>query len=280
VDCKKALQTTNNDLNAALDWLREHGAAKTSSKVQGRETTEGLIAIQISDNNTVASIVRVSSETDFAGRSSKFVSFVSDVAAAIANVDATGRVDSNDILNATTNGKTVKDQLDEVIVAIRENISVSDAIKLSASSDSKSILVGYVHNKIDTSIEAGTAAAILEISPTKEGISTVELQTVGKKLAMHIVAAKPQYMTPDDVPDEEVQKEKDILTKQIVGDAANKTKSPEMIEKIVQGKLRKYYQAVCLLEQGHMLEDKNPKVESVLKESGIEVKQFTALSIN
>lgn len=284
VDCKKALQNSDDNINAAMDWLREHGAAKTSSKVQGRVTTEGLVAIKVSDDGKSASIVRVSSETDFAGRSAKFVDFVMNVAHATLETNDVGKLDSTSVLASQYNGKTVKDMLDEAIVAIRENISVADAIKL----DSKDgIFVGYVHNKINSS-DAGTSAAIVEIAPIEGNMnaSTETLQMAGKKLAMHIVAARPQYLAPTDVPVDEVRKEKDILMKQLLSDdddaanAKNKKKSPEMLEKIVEGKLRKFYEIVCLTEQSHMIEEKNPKVGKVLSNLDVTVNNFTTLSIS
>lgn len=271
VDCKKALQNANNDLNAAMDWLREHGAAKASSKVQGRETTEGLVGIKVSDDGKTASIVRVSSETDFAGRSSKFVDLVLDVAGATLNTNQTGKLENNDVLEAKINDKTIKDLLDESIVAIRENISVADAIKFATN---EGIFVGYVHNRMNGT-DAGTSAAIVELVPINGDVSLETMQSAGKKLAMHIVAAKPQYTSPADVPENDVEKEKEILIK-LMGET---NKTPEMLEKIVQGKLRKFYESICLTEQPHMIEEKNPKVADVLKNLGIKVKSYTALSI-
>jgi elongation factor Ts len=290
VECKKALQSTSNDLNAAIDWLREHGSAKASAKVQGRETTEGLVAIQISSDGKSGSIVRISSETDFAGRSDKFVSFVADVASATSTVPsataATGggqqQLDSESVLSAQANGKSVKDLLDEVIVAIRENISIAEAIKLESSSDSSSIFVGYVHNKIQLNVNAGTAAAVVELVPIKGDVTTsIEvLNSIGKKLAMHVVAAKPLYNSISEVPEIDVQKETEVLTKQLTTDPANQSKPLSVIEKIVQGRLRKFYEMICLTEQGHMLEEKNPKIGDYMKSVGVEVKSFKLLSIN
>jgi elongation factor Ts len=290
VECKKALQSSDNDLNAAIDWLREHGAAKATSKVQGRESTEGLVAIYISSDGKSGSIVRVSSETDFAGRSDKFVSFVTDVATATAtttnNNNTTTMIggqqllDSDTILSAQANGRCVKDLLDDVIVAIRENISVAEAIQLNSGNNSNSIFVGYVHNKIQSTVDAGTAAAVVELVPMNDSISIETIHSVGKKLAMHVVAAKPLYNTISEVPADEVQKETDLLSKQLTSDPANETKPTNVIEKIVQGRLRKYYEMICLSEQGHMLEEKNPKVRDVLKSVGIEIKSFKLLSIN
>lgn len=271
-ECKKALQCSNNDIEAAMDWLREHGAAKASKKVLGRITNEGLVGIKVSDNKKSATIVRIASETDFAGRSSKFVNFVMDVTNAALAVDASGKISDTLLLQAPCTNGTVKGVLDEVIVAIRENISIVDAIKITSE---KGILVGYVHNKID-SHDAGMCAAIVEVSTINERkVPHETLYAVGKKLAMHVVAAMPQYMRPTDVPESEIQRERDLLSKQI----SDSSKSPEMMQKIVHGKLRKFYESVCLTEQQHMIEDKNPKVGTFLSSQGIAVTNFIVLSI-
>lgn len=274
VDCQKALKHADNNITAAMDWLRKHGAAKASSKVQGRSTTEGLVAVKISDDKKSVAVVRVASETDFASRSSKFVDLVVDVSAATLGSTDNGILAENVISELSLNNKTVKNMLDEAIVAIRENISITDAIKYNSVDG---VFVGYVHNKVSEA-DAGTSAAVVEITTLEGQIVPMEtMQTIGKKLAMHVVAARPLYCTPSNVPIEEIQKEKDIITAQLGSTIENKKK--EMVDKIVDGKLRKFYESVCLIEQGHMLEEKNPKVGAVLKEHGLTVKEFTLLSI-
>lgn len=293
VDCKKALQEAANNLPKAMDWLREHGAAKASSKVAGRTTLEGLVGLQIANDGQKAALVKVTSETDFAGRSALFVRLVAGVAD--ATLHATSSVSLNDddednlpLLSAqkASNGKTVQTLLDEAIVAIRENIAVADAIQLqsSGSDASRGVLVGYVHNRVDMAVPAGTAAAVVELVPLATGQATKtfaaataeSLQTAGKKLAMHIVAARPSYLTISDIPSDVLNKEKEILTKQL----ADSGKPADIIEKIVQGKLRKFYESVCLTEQAHMIEEGNPKISKSLAEQGIAVKRFEALSIS
>ena len=273
MECKKALQAVGDDLSAAMDWLREHGAAKASSKVQGRETTEGLVGLKVAADGKSAALVKVASETDFAGRSSKFVDLLLNVADATLQSSKDGALEEDVVLQATAGGKTVKELLDEAIVAIRENLSVANALKLQSADG---ILVGYVHNRIDAS-DAGTAAALVEVAPIKgKDIDLDFLKSTGKKLAMHIVAAKPQYAAPDDVPPDVVEKEKAILMKQ----NEDSGKPPEILEKIVNGRLRKFYETVCLTEQAHMIEDQNPKVSKVLKGLGVELKRFETLSIS
>ena len=212
MECKKALESSNGDLKEAMDWLRKHGAAKASSKLVGREATEGLVGVKVNANGTKASMVKVASETDFAGRSAAFVHLVTMVAEATMASPA-GVLDAAHILESSFDNKTVKDAMDEAIVAIRENIQVSYAQSLTAT---QGVWVGYVHGRIENSEVAGTAAALVHVAP-RDGmdVSVQTLTDAGKKLAMHIVAAKPLYLNPDGVPAEEVEREKDILRVQV-----------------------------------------------------------------
>ena len=270
MECKKALDAEDNDYEKASEWLRKNGSAKAASKLAGREASEGMIGIAFaaandSDGNSVsakASIVRVASETDFASRSQTFTTLVEVVANACLNEDG-------------KSSKTVKDAMDDAILAIRENLSIASAETLIASSD-QSVIAGYVHGKVFNESNAGTAAAIVELVPSsstsnnKCTLSRDEIEAIGKRLAMHIVAAKPAYLVPEDVPAEEVEKEKEILMEQMVDSG----KPAEILEKIVDGRMRKYYEGVCLAEQAHMLEEGNPKVSKALSAVGLELVAF------
>ena len=270
VECKKALQETNSDLNAAMDWLRQHGAAKAATKVQGNETTEGLVGLCIADTTNdkkqTAALVQVAAETDFAGRSETFVQLVQNVAQAVLQQPEETTDDNN---------ATIQTLLDEAIVAIRENLAVPHTTHWSVD-PSASKLVGYIHNRVPGS-DAGSAAALVQVAAASNAntVDDATLEAVGKKLAMHIVAARPQYLTPDEVPDDVVQKETDVLTAQI----QDSGKPAEIVEKIVQGRLQKFYQSICLTEQAHMIEESNPKVAKVLQDSGVVVERFACYSI-
>jgi len=280
VDCKKALAASDNDSKAALDWLREHGAAKVSSKVADREAKEGLVGVAISDDNKSASLVHVASETDSAGRSETFVDLVTYCANAALQQEQTGggAIDVATLLQAKHDdgGKTVEQAIKDATVAIRENLSLSYAARLSA--EDEGVVVGYVHGRILPS-NAGTAAALVDIAPL-DGTSIIpkeELLEIGKMLAMHIVAAKPEYLDVDSVPEEVVQAEKDILMKQI---AMESNKPPEIVEKIVIGRLRKYFERTCLMEQKHLIEDENPQIGKFLQEKGLKLNSYQLLSVS
>ena len=214
VDCKKALTETGGDIEKSLDWLRQHGTAKASKKLGDREAEEGLVACAVSEDGKSASIVKVSSETDFAGKSDAFVSLACHVAGATLNSSSSGDLDpESSVLGLEFESKSVQTVLEEAIVAIRENLGVKRAVKLTAGDDG--LLVAYVHGKADGSSDAGLAAAVVEISGDGVEKDIENANRIGKKLAMHAVAAKPTYLSLDCIPEEVIEKEKSILKSQV-----------------------------------------------------------------
>lgn len=215
VDCKKALIEMEGDMENALDWLRQHGTAKASKKLGDREAEEGLVACAVSENGKSASIVKVSSETDFAGKSDTFVRLACHVASATLNSNSSGVLEpqSSSVLGLEYESKSVQAALDDAIVAIRENLGVSAAIKLTTKDDG--LLVAYVHGKVDPSSNAGLAAAVVEISGDRITTNPEAANEIGRKLAMHIVAAKPMYLDISCVPKDILEKEKEILKSQV-----------------------------------------------------------------
>jgi len=277
VDCKKALVESQQDVGAAVDWLRQHGAARVSRKVAGRETAEGLVGLTVSPDRQRAALVQVASETDFASRSAHFVRLVEAVAQTTLERKEPAPGDEHTIRD---NAK-IQSLLDDAIVAIRENISVAKALQIQSLDGG--ILVGYVHNKVessssttggdtDTTALVGMSAAVVHVEGAED---EAVLEYIGKKLAMHVVAARPSYLEPRDVPAQEVAKERDLLTKQL----ADSGKPDRVVEQIIAGRMRKYLQTVCLTEQLHMIEEDNPRIHRYLKDHGVIVKRFELLSI-
>lgn len=214
VDCKKALGETENDIEKALDWLRQHGVAKAAKKLSGREAEEGLVACSIADDGKSASIVKVSSETDFAGKSAAFVNLATHVANASIHAAVVGPIDPEAVLALESDSKSVKMALEEAIVAIRENLGIAAATKVTTEDG---LLVCYVHGKADGKSNAGSAAAVVEIVGADDG-SISDLQVAadaGKKLAMHIVAFKPAYLDASEIPDDVLEKERAVLEGQV-----------------------------------------------------------------
>lgn len=264
VECKKALTEVKGSIDDAMDWLRKHGAAKAATKVQGREAEEGLVAATVSEDGKSAVLIKISSETDFAGKSPAFVEFVTHAADSTLVGDKTGSLDSETVLSLESNSKSVQVALEEAIVAIRENLGISTALKLTSD---EGMFVSYVHGRVDGS-NAGSAAAVVEL--VGDTVDPDVVQEAGKKLAMHIVAAKPSYLNRESVPTDVIEREKEVLQSQI----ADSNKPPEVLEKIVNGRMNKFYAEVCLTEQEHMVEEGNPKVSKALKQLGLEVKRF------
>jgi elongation factor Ts len=209
MECKKALSSpeVDGDLQKAMEWLRKHGTQKASAKVIGREAPEGLVGICIGEK--ASSVVKVASETDFASRSETFSGFVQEVADAAAKQGEIAELSA--FLTGTKNdsGKLLSESLNDVILSIRENIQV-DSISLMKASPN-SVFGGYVHNRVAGS-NCGSAAAVVELQACKE---VADAKEIAKRLAMHVVAARPAYLNPESVPEDVVQKEKEILMEKV-----------------------------------------------------------------
>jgi elongation factor Ts len=272
-DCKKALQESDGDMDKAFQWLRERGSAKASD-LGKRDALEGLVGIVSSD--TDAAIVQVCCETDFSQRNEFFQSFVGNVARTTfsrvppppgpgvhnVSIDAL----SKQSLYEDESQGTVADGLADLVGKIRENIHIKQASKASVASG----LVGaYVHGSIAGHPLIGTSAAIVSISSDKE-LSEDEkeqLRPAVRRLAMHVVAAKPAYLNEDTVPEEVLKQEKDTLAAQV----AQSGKPPAIVEKIVQGRMKKYFAEMTLLNQPHMIEEDSPVVSKVIEQLGAQV---------
>lgn len=278
MECKKALSDpeVNNDIELAKEWLRKHGSAKASSKVAGREALEGLVGINVS--NDTASLVKVASETDFASRSNTFSTFVQEVADAAASSESNDVDDIASFMKDATNndGKLLSESLNDAILAIRENLQVDSISILKVSSPDKSVLSGYVHGRASPEHSCGTAASLVQLEMISKEATKDAALDAAKKLAMHVVAAKPQYLNPSSVPDDVIQKEKSILLEKMEGS----NKPPEILDKIITGQLRKFYEGICLTEQGHMVEEGNPKVGKFMKQLGLEVKGYKLMGMS
>ena len=276
MECKKALSTpeVGNDLEKAQEWLRKYGSAKASSKVAGREALEGLVGVKIEGDR--ASVVKVASETDFASRSETFSTFVQEIADAATASDVGGEdIDINAFMSSskTSEGKLLSESLNDAILAIRENIQVDSMVIMKTSSD-KSVFAGYVHGRAPNST-CGSAAAVVEVEVTADA-GKEKAEEAAKKLAMHVVAAKPTYLNPESVPEDVVNKEKEILKEKMTGT----NKPPEIMEKIITGQLRKFYEGICLTEQSHLVEEGSPKVSKAMKGMGLEVKNYTLVGMS
>ncbi len=258
MDCKKALNETDGDMDAAVDWLRKKGLAAAAKKA-GRVAADGLVAA-VADG-TKGALVEINAETDFVARNDQFQGFVSEVAKIAISVDG----DDAAILAADypETGRNVADELTNKIATIGENMSFRRAEALSVS---EGVVAAYVHSAVVPGL--GKIGVLVGLESTGDAAA---LQALGKQLAMHVAAAQPLFTTKDDVDQTALDRERDVLSEQ----ARASGKPEEIIAKMVEGRLRKYYEEVVLNEQIFVIdgETKISKViENAAKDAGAPIK--------
>ena len=245
-DCNKALAENKDDFEKSVDWLRKKGLASASKKA-GRVASEGLVAVCINGNKST--IIEVNSETDFVARNDKFQQFVSKIAKEALNY-------GDDV------AKFQADKDEEVktqIGVIGENINIR---RVSSLHINKGLIVSYIHNLIAN--DMGKIAVLIGF----ESVASHEkLNEIGKQIAMHIAAAKPDSLNIEAVEPTKLAREVDVLKEQ----ARASGKPESIIEKMMEGRIRKYYEEVVLLEQAFVMDDK-VKIKDVVakfsKENG------------
>ena len=252
MDCKKALIESAGDSEAAADWLRAKGLAAAAKKA-GRVASEGLIGVAYADN--AAAVIEVNAETDFVARNDSFQEFVMSLA-----VLALGHPGEDALSAATYPGSThdVAEQNTRMIATIGENITIRRAVTLLVSSG---VVATYVHNAVAAGLgKIGVLVALeSEADPDK-------LRELGKKLAMHIAATSPLAGTVADLDRQAVERERSVLTQQ----AADSGKPAEIVEKMVEGRLRKHYEEVVLDQQTFVV-DGETKVADVIENAAKEL---------
>ncbi|MCD7826692.1 MAG: translation elongation factor Ts [Clostridiaceae bacterium] len=257
MDCKKALTNTDGDMDQAVEWLRENGLAKAEKK-SGRIAAEGMVAVDVSEDGKVASIVEVNSETDFVAKNEKFQAYVAEVA---AQAKTTAAADIDAFLAETwtsDNSGTVEEKLKSMIAVIGENMSIRRFQKV----ETEGLVVSYIHagGKIGVLVEADTDS---DSDAVKECL---------KNVAMQVAALSPKYVSSDDVDEDYKEHEKQVLLAQAKNDPKNANKPENIIEKMIIGRLNKELKEVCLLEQPYVKaenkENVKQYVEAVAKAEG------------
>lgn len=261
MDCKKALNETNGDMDAAVEFLRKNGQAKAEKKA-GRIAAEGLCTVVVKDDKTAA-VVEVNSETDFVAKNDTFKAFVEAVAAQAVNSDA---ADLDAFMAEAWNedsSKTVKDALVEKIAVIGENLNIRRFEKVTAENG---CVVSYIHGggRIGVIVEAETSAVN---DTVKEALTN---------LAMQIAALSPKYVSRDEISEEYIAHEKEILRAQIMNDPKESQKPEKVINGMIEGRVNKELKEICLVDQVYVkAEDGKQTVgkylEAVSKEVGAEV---------
>jgi len=249
MDCKRALGQSGGDIEAAVDWLRKKGLAAAASKA-GRVAAEGLIGV--ATQGPVGAVVEVNSETDFVARNKEFQRFVRD-ASALA-LDGHDEVVSFKEAPYPGTGRTVQAELTHLISTIGENLVLRRLARLSAGQGG---VFSYVHNALGPGV--GKIGVIVALTST---VAPDELAGLGKQLAMHIAAASPLYLDIASVPKSALERERGVLSEQ----ARATGRSKEIIEQMVDGRLRKFYEEVVLLEQVFVVDQKT-KISLVVEQA-------------
>ena len=228
MDCKKALVETDGDIEKAIDYLREKGFMKAQKKA-GRIAAEGLVRVAFGEGNKTASIVEVNSETDFVAKNEEFIEFVEDLA---KEVLVKGNMPMEQFMAEPFGEGTVQETLTAKVAKIGENLSIRRFAKVE---EDGVVYVGYTHG-------GGRIGVIVGI---KTDAAADEIAAVGKDVAMQVASMNPKFVNEDGVDPEYLENEKKILTEQVL----NEGKKPEMVERIVAGKIKKELKEVCLLDQ-------------------------------
>jgi elongation factor Ts len=253
LDCKKALTETDGDLEEAVDYLREKGMSSAEKKAD-RVAAEGLVSVEQDDNTAI--IVEVNSETDFVAKNDEFKEVINN----ITNHIMTQQPDSvEDALKQPLNGdgKAVEQYLKESIAQIGEKITLR-RFEIMEKDDDQTFAT-YLHM-------GGQIGVLVQLDNAD--------QQIAKNVAMHIAAANPDYLNRDSVPESEVEKEKTILRKQ----AEQEDKPDHIIEKIVDGRINKFYQQNCLVEQEY-IRDTDLTIEELIAEEDVTIEQFVRYEV-
>ena len=249
MDCKKVLTETDGDMEKAIELLRERGIAKAAKK-SDRVAAEGLVDAYVTEDGKIGAVVEVNAETDFVAKNDEFKSFVADVAKQIA---LTNPANVEELLAAKSiveEDKTVQEVLTNKIATIGENMS----IRRFARYETTGLVEKYIHGE-------GKIGVLVELENGNSELA--------KDICMQIAAAKPEFLDRESVPAERVEKEMEILKAQ----AMNEGKPAEIAEKMVQGRIGKFYGEICLVEQDFV---KNPdtKIKQLLESKGAKVIRF------
>ena len=232
MDCKKALQESDGDVEKAIDYLREKGLAKQAKKAS-RVAAEGMAYATVDYDKKVGVVVEVNSETDFAAKSDKFVDFVKDIADVIINANP---ADVDALLAADMNGQSVADVLRDKVMVIGENLSIRRFVRYEGD------CVAYVHG-------GGRIGVLVKFEADAAASGSEALIECGKDIAMQIAALNAAYLNEASVPTEVLEHEKEVQLALIKNDPKNANKPEAVLEKMITGKMRKYFEENCLVNQ-------------------------------
>jgi elongation factor Ts len=258
MDCKKALVENSGDFETAVDWLRTKGLAAAAKK-SGRVASEGLVAIAIGDNKAVA--IELNSETDFVAKNEKFQNLALNIAKVA--LSAGGDVEKLKASNYPDKSHDIAAEIADLIGVIGENMQLRRATEITGD-----LIVPYIHNAAGENIGKVAVLVAMKTEGNKE-----KAAEFGKQVAMHIAAIKPESLSVADLDEELVARERNVLTEQ----ARDSGKPEAVIEKMIDGRIRKFYSEVVLLEQAFVMDGKTP-VKDALKEAEKEIGGATSIT--
>lgn len=254
MDCKKALVETDGNIEEAMDWLRTKGLAKAAKKA-GRTAAEGLVAIAQDGNK--AAIIELNSETDFVARNDQFQNIAEHTAQTALSTD--GNVEAVKSADYPTGGKNVADTITEAVATIGENMNLRRSKLVSVENG---VISTYVHNAVKPNL--GKIGVIVALNSDKQD---EKISALGKQIAMHVAAAKPEALTREDVDASSLERERAVYKEQAMASG----KPENIAEKMVEGRIRKFYEEVVLPEQTFVIDGKSKVsevIDEVAKETG------------
>lgn len=246
MDAKKALVENNGDMEASVDWLRTKGLAKAAKKA-GRAAAEGLVSVATNDEGTYGVAVEINSETDFVSRNDKFQSLVDQ----ITSLAKAGWDSVEALADADLSGKSVRDTITEAVGTIGENMTLR---RFESVSVDQGYVATYVHNAVTEG--KGKIGVLVGLESSKP---QAELAELGKKIAMHVAAANPLFLDIESVDADALERERSVLKEQ----AKEQGKPDDIAEKMVEGRIRKYYEETVLVEQVFVMDGEN-KIKDLL----------------
>ena len=255
MDCKKALVENNGDVEAAMDWLRAKGIAKAGKKAD-RAAAEGIVALALGVND--GAVIELNSETDFVARNADF----QKSASAFAKLALTAG-DHTSLLDSVHEGQKVSEAVTQLIATIGENITLRRSAKLAVQNGA---IATYVHSKVDGADHLGRIAVLVALESTGDKAA---LEAFGKKVAMHIASAAPLALTESEIPADRTERERTVLLEQLKEDPKAQGKPQQVLEKMIEGRMRKFFEESVLLKQAFIL-NPDQSVEEAVKDAAKE----------
>ena len=244
--CKNALKETNGNFEEAVDYLRKKGLA-SADKRSGRATSEGLVVPVVSEDRRSAALIEVNCESDFVARNDQFSGFANKLANLVLTTPTIKTV--QDLTNSTIDGKSVEEERKVTVATIGENITISRVERFEISDNENGLFDRYIH-------DGGVIGVLVKLTTdSKETSSHPETLALAHEVALQTAAMKPLFVTSDKVPADIIAREKEVILGQIKNDPKNANKPPEIMEKIIGGRISKYYKEFCLVNQLYVKDD-------------------------